>query len=257
MQSGQYITDRYMVKMIRQICEENQIKFQTFSQDWILELTKGGNRARIFGYKFSLNDSVAASIAQDKVAAYQLLAKAGVNAVEHVLVRTKATPAVWPSFTDAVIKPLSGTSGHAVHRVSNSQEAEQIMNATGIEAWALSPYQEIIRETRAIVLYGEILLSYDKKPIEENGLRFFNLGKGALAIDRGLDENEERLVKTAVAALGLQLAAVDIIELATGEKKILEVNDGIMMENYARQSEINKQNAKMVYEQIILELLHY
>jgi glutathione synthase/RimK-type ligase-like ATP-grasp enzyme len=256
MQSGQYITERYMVEMIRQISEEKYIDFKAYSGDWLLELVKNGRRARILGYKFSLNDSVAANIAQDKVAAYQMLRKEGVSAVEHMLLRTKATPIVWPALADAVIKPLSGTSGHAVHRVASREEAEDIMASTGIEAWAISPYQEIVREIRAVVLYDEILLSYEKEPVQENGLKFFNLGKGATAVDCTLSQSESVLVKAAQAALGLKLAAIDIVELASGEKKILEVNDGIMMENYARQSLENRNKTYGVYEAVVGKLLY-
>lgn len=244
-----------MVEMIHKICDENQIEFQTFSGNWLLELVKGGKRARILGYKFSLNDSVAASIAQDKVAAYEVLAKEGVPAIKHTLVRTKTPLLKQPEFAaDMVIKPLSGTSGHAVHKVSSWEQAEKVMDLTGIEAWAISPYEEIVRETRILVLDDMILLSYDKQPIVENGLKFFNLGKGAKAINRTIDESEEDLANAARLAIGVRLAAIDIVELASGEKKILEVNDGIMMENYARQSLENKEITHEIYRIIIKTL---
>src|SRR5687768_10357502 len=130
MQSGQFITERLMPEMMREICEERGISFTSFSDDWLLHMEKGGKIARVLGYKCSLNDSVASSIAQDKVAAYELLSHYVVSAVPHFLIRTKANEADWKKLSwhsGMVIKPLSGTSGHGVKRCYSASEAEAWM----------------------------------------------------------------------------------------------------------------------------------
>lgn len=254
MQSGQYIVERWMVSMIREICRVRKISVSAFSDDWLLHLEKDDKTARILGYKFSLNDSVAGNIAQDKVASYELLAHYNVPALPHYLIRTKATRKHWESLSwssGMVLKPLNGTSGHGIAKVNSVADAEAWMNKLGIEAWATSPFVEITREVRVIVLDKKVLLAYEKQPVEMNGLRFFNLGKGAIAKDYELTPAQKKLVGSAQKALGLRLAAVDIIQNSVGKWCVLEVNDGIMMENYARYSTDNARCAKDIYAAII------
>ena len=257
MQNGQYIVDRLIVKMIREICEVNGIAFTAFSDNWLLSLERDGVTRRVLGYKFDVNNAVAAGIAQDKVASYQLLERGNIAVVPHYLIRTKATEEDWKSLPwekGMVIKPLSGTSGHSVAKLHSVAEAEAWMSKWGIEAWAASPFFEIRREVRVITLDGMVLLTYEKMPVEISGLKFFNLGKGAMASDYTLGKEQRELVVGTQRTLGLRLAAIDLVELTTGEWRVLEVNDGIMMENYARQSRENEAVAKEVYAAIIAVL---
>lgn len=257
MQTGQFITARLMPKMIREICEERSISFTSFSDDWLLHLERNGKSARVLGYKFSLNDSVASSVAQDKVAAYELFKYHNIPAVPHYLIRTKANEMDWhnlPWGKGMVIKPLSGTSGHGVAQCFSASEAGAWMEKWGIEAWAVSPFVEIRREVRLVLLDNELLLAYEKQPVEIDELKFFNLGKGATAVECQVSYAEIALAQKAKEALGLRLCTVDTIELNDGSWQVLEVNDGIMMENYARQSLENKKAAKQLYQVIIAAL---
>ena len=43
------------VRIIREICEEEQISLQSYSFDWIFELQKHGKVRYILGYQFDLN----------------------------------------------------------------------------------------------------------------------------------------------------------------------------------------------------------
>lgn len=124
-----------MPKMIRDTCQEQGTSFTSFSDDWLLHMEKDSKSARVLGYKFSLNDSVASSIAQDKVAAYELLSHYTIAAVPHYLIRTKASEENWrtlPWENGMVIKPLSGTSGHGVARCFSVPEAEAWMGKWGL-----------------------------------------------------------------------------------------------------------------------------
>lgn len=243
-----------MPDMIREICEERGISFTSFSGDWLLHLEKDGKIARVLGYKFNLNDSVASSIAQDKVASYELLKYYSVPAIPHYLIRTKANEADWRQLSwgdGMVVKPLVGTSGHGVAKFSDSEDAEAWMERWGIEAWAVSPFVEIKREVRLVLLDNELLLAYEKQPVEIRGLKFFNLGKGAATVNYQAESLEIELAQKAKEALGLRLCAVDIVELTNGSWRVLEVNDGIMMENYARHSLKNKHVSATIYRKII------
>lgn len=258
MQSGEYVVDRLLVRIVQSICREQGIIFRSYSDDWILELTKNDIQKRICGYKFPLNDSAAATIAQDKVAAYQVLLAGGVAAVEHVLIRTKATREQWPEIlmpNGFVLKPLMGTSGHGVHAFNTTDDAKRAVAQTSIEAWALSPRLDIVSETRYVMLDGEVLVAYDKQPTQHDGLVMFNLSKGAKPHVIQPDETQKTIAQKAMKVLDLRMAAVDIIKISSGEIMVLEVNDGFMMEYFARTSPEYEQIAYDVYGKIIAAMM--
>ena len=243
--------------MLQDIAMQRGIAFRGYSENWLIELEQNTKVARILGYKFDLNSSVAGEIAQDKVAAYQVLDANAVEAIPHYLIRTKAGEAQWRTLDWAegmVIKPLMGTSGHGVKLLFDANQAEAAMVDSGIEAWAASPYYEVIREIRVIILDGVVLLAYKKQPVEHDGLKMFNLGRGARAVEHTLTDEQRDLAQKAQKALGLRLCAVDIIQTNDGILRVLEVNDGIMMENYARQSQQNKLRTQKVYAAIVEKL---
>lgn len=254
MQDGEFIVDRWMVSMLRDICQARGITFAAYSDDWLLELRVGDTVRRVLGYRFSLNDSVAASIAQDKVATYQVLAKAGIPAVTHVLVRTKVSHAdrkVMAGWKKIVIKPLTGTSGHGVQLFTNVDEAAEHIEQSTILAWAAAPFVDIKREVRVIMLDGKPLITYEKQPVTIRGLKMFNLGLGATPNDIEPSEEFVELARNAQKELGLRLSTVDIVEDADGNVRVMEVNDSIMMEHYARYSPENKQRAASVYGAVV------
>lgn len=258
MQAGEFIADRLLPRVVRDICEARGIRMTAFSGDWLIELEKDQQTARILGYKFSINNSVSAGIVQDKVAAYELLNYHDVSAVEHRLIRTKAGDTDWRGWAwndGMVIKPLTGTSGHGVGVVHSANEATNWMSMRGIEAWAVSPLLDIRREIRVIMLDGQVLVAYEKRPVMIGDLRMFNLGKGASPQDIELPNEVALLAKRALYTISLRLAAVDIVELPGGEYKVLEINDGLMMEHYARFSPENMAKTKELYEMVVLATL--
>lgn len=255
---GGYITKRWLVEAAGQICREQGIELSGLSDDWLLSLTKDGHTKHIIGYKFSLNDSAAATIAQDKVATHLLLKARGVASVPHMLVRTKAsTEHAWETqgWKQFVVKPLMDASGRGVKLFSDTVAAKDWMEKSGIEAWAVSPYVDIERETRLIILDGQPLLAYDKIPARTNGLAMFNLGRGAASQNIMPDDELLSMARRSVAVLGLRVAAVDIITTKGSDRAVLEINDGIMMENYARTSAENARLALEVHRRIIKRMM--
>lgn len=258
MEQGEYIVDRWMVQILRDICAERGISFDSYSDDWLLELASNNTTHRVFGYRFDLNDSVSASIAQDKVATYQVLSKANIPAVPHVLVRTKVSHAdhtVMGDWQKVVIKPLVGTSGHGVHLFDDINAAATHIEESPIAAWAAAPFVDIIREIRVILLDGAPLLIYEKQPVTIHGLKMFNLGLGATPKDIEISDELLQLAISAQKELGLRLSTIDIVEDETGRSHVLEINDSIMMEHYARHSPENKWRAVSVYDAIVDAML--
>jgi glutathione synthase/RimK-type ligase-like ATP-grasp enzyme len=251
---GLYITDRYLPRIIRELCAQKKISVRTFSDDWVIELSSGEQSRRIAGYTFDINSAAAAAIANDKVAAYQLMVGYGISAVEHRLFRPGSNvPFIAPTWQPLVVKPLSGTGGNDVYCADDWRLALERMSVAKTNEWAISPYVEIVREVRNIILDGEILLSYEKIIIDKSDSLFklFNLGKGALPRLYKVSHDLRILACGAQAAIGLRLASVDCVELSTGDWLVLEVNAGIMMEHYARTSPEHYRQAAAVYGRII------
>ena len=254
MQIGEFIVDRWMVQILRDICAERGIDFKVFSDGWVLEMTSDSKRHRVIGYQFDINDAVAASIAKDKVAAHLLLDDNDVPSVPHVLLRPKVTEekkhaiAMWG---EIVVKPLDGSGGHYVRRFSDVDALVAWIEGTGITAWAAAPFIDIVREIRFVMLDGKPLIVYEKQPVVKDNLKMFNLGLGSVPKDIAPSAALVALAAGAQSALGLRLSAVDIIETSGGEYKVLEVNSGFMMEHYMRFSPENKQRVINTYGKIV------
>lgn len=248
------MANRLMVEAIYQICKERDIAFTSLSDDWLLELTKDGVTKRVLGYKFSINDAVASSIAGDKVAAHLLLKRADVLSVEHVLLRLKVSDEQkkplkdWPKF---VVKPLDGSGGHGVRLFENVEEAAQWIESTGYPAWAAAPWMDIVREIRVVLLDQKPLIVYEKQAVLKDGLKMFNLGLGATPKDIAGDDDLLQMAAKAQGALGLRLSAVDVIETTEGKRHVLEVNSGFMMEHYMGFSPEYKQRGIEAYRRIV------
>ena len=248
---GEFIQDRWIVDVLREIADEKDISFHVWSDDWIMQLGDGRNSCRVFGYRFELNNSVAASIAQDKVATYTILNQQGISAVPHELVRTKVSQInrdVMEKWAKTVTKPLTGTSGHGIRLHDTAVSAIEFIEQSSIQAWAISPYIDILVETRLILLDGSVLCAYEKEPVVINGLKMSNLGLGAKAVNVGPSSRLVDIAKSAQSAIGLRFCSVDVVTQSNGEVAVLEVNDAVMMEHYSRQSEQNRAKTKDVYE---------
>lgn len=257
MDDGEYISDRLIERIIPEVAEELGAECAQFSDGWVFQLRRGDSVADIFGYRFSCNNAAAASIARDKVATSVILASQGVATSNHVLVYNhQAGITRYGEVTGEVVaKPLHGASGHGVRRFIDQAEAERYIATTNEVAWAIAPWYDIVRETRVIVLDGEVLLAYAKQPVVRDNLKMFNLGLGATPVDITLDDEMRELAISALQALHLRLAAVDIMELTDGTNHVLEVNDGIMMEHYMRVDDEHYQRGYEVYKKIIKAML--
>ena len=81
-----------------------------------------------------------------------------------------------------------------------------------------------------------------------------NLSKGAIPfeeIDERLKNRIQTLAKKTFNALNLKFASVDIIELESGEILILEINSGVMIENYAQIVKNGEEICKNIYSKAI------
>ena len=102
------------------------------------------------------------------------------------------------------------------------------------------------------MLDDEVLVSYDKiMPVDEGGILFYNLGKGAQGVIVEPSAKELSLARRALTALGIRIASVDIITLVDGTQQVIEINSGITMEHFMRQSENYRAIGYDVYRKIV------
>ncbi len=170
-----YNTDnRQLVKIIREICQEQDIVLQEFSESWILKLTKDNKTTFIFGYRFENNSATTMAICNDKVATYMLLDNADIPCIEHFFfMRNKKYKLrhiyqqILPyldQYKTIVVKNNNGTGGRLIYRVSTKKELKQALAKILAHSKfiAVSPFYTLQKEYRTIVCNGKVELIYEK-----------------------------------------------------------------------------------------------
>lgn len=165
------------VKMIYEICREDDIRLQSYSQDWAFRLEKNGVFQFIQGYQFGLNSAVSAAICTDKSVASEVLTEAGVPNVSHTCFMA---PQMFPyiggngcwnqmqqelaRYGEIVCKDNAGTGGKMVFHVKNQRQLEEAAAKifASCDAMAICPYKEIKKECRVVVLDGEVQVIFSK-----------------------------------------------------------------------------------------------
>ncbi|HEY9840536.1 MAG TPA: hypothetical protein V6D23_08790 [Candidatus Obscuribacterales bacterium] len=194
---------------------------------------------------------------------------------------------------DVVCKLNTGSGGYHVTRARSVPELEACVYRLFRDARAicLAPFVQILNEYRIFIHHHQAPLIYRKERPFVTGdgqRRLFelvydkyarlpaesadviplagatielnwkhNLAQGAKARivqDLELAAFLQDLALQAARALGIRLAAVDIVETPDGPA-VLEVNSGIMMESFARQGEREYALARDFYRQVVLEMI--
>lgn len=170
-------SQRSIVKIIKEVCLENNISYESFSYDWIFRLSRDSTAVHIFGYQFEKNSSTSHLICSDKCSASDLLQLSQVPVVEHtffmspVNIKYVGVSGNWSKLCELlnrhgklVCKSNEGTGGNDVYLVSNQFELEnaayKIYNRS--RSMAVCPFYEIESEFRVVVLDEKVKLVYRK-----------------------------------------------------------------------------------------------
>ena len=305
------VSDRQIVKIIKEICEEENISFKIYSHGWVMQLELNSRYIYIFGYKFQNNNSSAHLICEDKAALSEILESHNIPVVKHHFFVSPANRRYigagdcWSEMINLldkygviVCKRNEGTGGNGVFKVENKLELEIAVDSLfrTDRNLVISPYHDIEFEYRIILLNNKAELIYSKERmfVEGNGIDTLyeltakkyghfnidkyndkldyrlvlekdikynltwkhNLGKGAEPVI--LNDEKERAILTkiavsAVSVVGINFASVDIIKTSKGDYLILEINSGIMMEQFAKHSEEYYQIAKKIYKKALIK----
>ena len=256
---------------IQEICQEEGITFQSLSQDYISRLTKDGVTRHVLWSNWDINPAAADRIACDKAACFTVLEESGVPAVPHHLlqhpyrrqgwVHEKGT---WTQALDlfeafgqkAVLKPNRGTNGQGIYLCENIQTLEAAAHAIfeNNPDVAMCPFYEIKTEYRIFHINGNTPLLYGKKPSPDNWRH--NLSQGATAFELNTNdyfaENLKAIAKKAAEAIAINFCTVDIVELESGELKVMEINSGVQARQLLEQKPHLQPVIKDMYKQAVL-----
>ena len=170
--------DRNLVSIIKEICKEENIELKSYSDKWILRLSKNGINRHIIGYRFELNNSATDAICSDKCATSDILIDNNIPCVKHSFFNSPSnihhtnSDSNWivmlkylEEYKKIVCKPNEGTSGNNVISVSNEKELEQAVDKIFIKSRSLAicPYYDIKNEYRVIILNGNVKVIYSKE----------------------------------------------------------------------------------------------
>lgn len=165
------------VRMVKEICLENQISLQSFGGDWGFLMEKNGHRGYILGYQFGLNAAVSKDICTDKSIASEIMEQDGIPCVKHSCFMAphmfsyiggngnwKNLVELLEKYGTIVCKDNGGTGGNQVYLVRNQKELEQATDQIfqKADAMAVSPYYSIHDEYRVILLDQEVQLVFQK-----------------------------------------------------------------------------------------------
>jgi glutathione synthase/RimK-type ligase-like ATP-grasp enzyme len=233
----------------------------------------------IHGYKFPNNNAAIEQICNDKSALSDLLSAHRIPHVPHSYFSSsynkqnpppqdnrKRMQSLLQEYGKIVCKPNAATGGYGVFKVSSQRELEfasqEIFSAS--EAMSISPYRKIQAEYRVIIVNASVGVIYEKKfrvPDADEIVevsRKHNLEQGArpvIVTDVFKTEILSELALSCVAALDAEFVSVDIVEDECGFE-VLEINSGVMMENFAASNPENYEIAKNIYQKAILHYLN-
>lgn len=160
-------------KILKEICDELDIKFTLVSQDWVIILEKDDKIKYVVGYKFPLNDQACGKVCDDKYALYEVMNKFNIPVTEHDIIhknydRQRIIDICNKSNNDMVIKSNLGTCGSEVFHKTNIEDIFKTIDELLVENLSVSicPYYDIKTEYRSIVFNDNVELVYGKiRPI--------------------------------------------------------------------------------------------
>jgi RimK family alpha-L-glutamate ligase len=177
-----------------------------------------------------LNPPQALHAAHDKLATALMLARSGVPhpATAHVVEPT-APASLEPPY---VVKPRYGSWGRDVFRCDTKGELERLLASLATRPWFRAHgavVQEYVgagaRDLRLVVAGGAVIGAIER--VARPGEWRTNVSLGGVRRRAAAPTEARQLALRAVAALGLDLAGVDLLRGSDGELVVLEVNGAV------------------------------
>lgn len=192
---------------------------------------------------YPLNESAAITRTRDKLRSLQLLAREGIDMpVTGFASSPDDTQDLMAMVGGAplVVKLVEGTQGIGVVLAETRQAAESVIDAfRGLNAHIL--VQEFIKEAegrdiRCLVIGDQVVAAIER--VAKEGDFRSNLHRGGKAYPVAITQQERQIAVQAAAALGLDVAGVDILRAHRGPL-VMEVNASPGLEGIERCCELN------------------
>ncbi len=300
------------LKIIKEICNELNIKYTFLSKDWVIMLEYNNKIRFLSGYKFDLNKHALGLILDDKYAMYDVLNYKYIPVIKHDIVYKYDNNNLYAKDSkgleyakklffkyqeNIVLKINNGTCGRDIYHVNNLDDLINKYNKLMIKYSSISicPFYDVINEYRAILINGRIKLLYkkikprlvgdSKKTIKELLQEFnpeyfkdyneenkdiilkagevyeydwkFNLSRGSIS-SFDILESDKKEISNIINKINeffeLKFVSVDIIKTSDNRFLVMEINSGVMMENFINQHEDGEKIAKEIYKEAILEM---
>ena len=160
----------------------------------------------------------------DKLWTSALLERCGLPTPRTVVCETAdEAMAAYRTFGDAIVKPLFGSMGLGMVRVTDEEMAYRVFR-TIEQIRGVYYLQQTVehegRDVRAFVIGGRVLAAIERRA---DGWRT-NLARGGSAVPVRLPPEWDSLAVRAAAAVGAEYAGVDLLPARDGSVSVLEVN---------------------------------
>jgi len=156
--------------LVKEICEEEGIKFSLISNDWIIVMEKDDKVHYLIGMRFDLNNYVSAKICNDKYACFSALKHFDIPVCDyHILYKNTSREEVIDTFNkynkNIVLKSNKGCYGDSVYHIEEENDLFNKMELLFKNNYSISmcPFYDIKCEYRVIVLNNNVELIYGKK----------------------------------------------------------------------------------------------
>lgn len=160
----------------------------------------------------------------DKFYTSALLEEAGLQTPRVVVAeRLDDAMAAFRTMGDVIVKPLFGSNGHGIVRVSDEEIAYRVFRALELERAVYYVQQALPhegRDLRVFVVGARVVAAMWRSA---DGWRT-NVAQGARVQKAELPPAWEEVGRAAARAVGAEYAGVDLLPTATGELHVLEVN---------------------------------
>ncbi len=174
----QTMEKEYFLRIITEICQENDIKIINLDNKRICILSYNGIEKIIWSKKFELNSVTSTKIADNKSSTYQVLHQKNIPCIEYKRYNGYYREGVLclgdssledinndlVKYSQMVIKPDNGYEGVDVYRIKKLSDISYYSKKFNSQYKYIctSPYYQIKNEYRTICLNGTALLSYKK-----------------------------------------------------------------------------------------------
>jgi RimK family alpha-L-glutamate ligase len=155
-----------------------------------------------------------------------LMGEAGLPTLETVVCEsTDEAMAAVRAIGDVVIKPIFGSLGHGIVRVSDPDTAVRVVRALEMTKTVFYVQRAVDhggRDVRVLVIGGRVFAAIERRAPEGDWRT--NVARGGTATAIALPAEWAQLAIRAAAAIGADYAGVDLIQSSDGAVWVLEVN---------------------------------